>query len=105
MYLGRKQLAVGGLIALLVVAATLSAAPAAAPAAAPSAPSAAPAMAVWTPAPVSHIQTGTPNIPLYYTVWGIYINGKVCMIRFSNSPTVPRGKNESVDSMGCTPPL
>jgi hypothetical protein len=59
--------------------------------------------AVWTPGPVFHLQSGTTKDPHFTTVYGLYIGGKVCMIRFSND--IARGKDIVVDSMGCTPKL
>ena len=40
---------------------------------------------IWTPEPVSLLQSGPPNQPLFHTIYGVIKDGKVYMVRFTNT--------------------
>ena len=44
---------------------------------------------IWTPEPASLLQSGPPDHPLFHTIYGVIKDGKVYMVRFTNTSTNP----------------
>jgi hypothetical protein len=40
---------------------------------------------IWTPNSVSLLQSGPPDRPLFHTIYGVIKDGKVYMVRFTNT--------------------